>query len=129
MQILLVGKTSSITATIQTMLQSIEDWSVQLYSDLTNQSKSRGVKTEFDLLIANLEDFDKTSIKVISRIREQFPDTPLLVVHSYLNKALIKPMISAGATGYIQNEISENTLIEAVQEVASGEQYIIAEST
>lgn len=129
MHILLFGKTSSITTTIQTMLRSIEDWSVQLFSDITNLSQSEEVKAEFDLLIANIEDFDTTSTRVVSQICKQFPDTPLLVIHSYLNKTLIKPMITAGATGYLQNDVSEKELIEAVQKVASGEKCIIAEST
>lgn len=129
MQILLVGKTSSVTTTIQTMLQSIEVWSVRFYSDLTNVSKSKEIKAEFDLLVANIEDFSQPSTKVVSQICTQFPDTPLLVVHSYLNKSFIKPMINAGATGYIQSEVSDNQLIEAVQKVASGTECIIAENT
>lgn len=129
MQILLVGKTSSVTTTIQTMLQSTEGWSVQLYSDLANLNKSEEEKAVFDLLVANLEDFERTSVKVVSQICTQFPDTPLLVVHSYLNKSFIKPMIAAGATGYIQNDVSDSQLIEAVKKVASGTECIIAEYT
>ncbi|WP_445665189.1 hypothetical protein [Fodinibius sp. AD559] len=129
MQILLVGKASSITTTIQTMLQSVEDWSVRFYSDLNNLSKSKELQADFDLLVANIEDFDETSTKAVSQICKQFPDTPLLAIHSYLNKTLIKPMIIAGATGYIQNNVSENKLIEAAQKIASGTKCIIAEST
>lgn len=129
MQILLVGETSSITTTIKTILLSIEDWSVQLYSDLDNLGKSKEVQAEFDLLVANIEDFNQTSTKVVSQICDQFPDTPLLVVHSYLNKELIKPMITAGAIGYIRNDVSEDKLIEAIQKVASGTKCIITEST
>lgn len=129
MQILLFGKTSSVTTTIQTMLQSIEGWSVQRYSDLTNLNKPEEENAVFNLLVANLEDFEKTSLKVVSQICTQFPDTPLLVIHSYLDKSLIKPMITAGATGYIHNNVSDHQLINAVQKVASGTECIIAEST
>jgi len=129
MDILLVGKTSSITTTIQTMLQSIEDWSVWLYSDVTTLSKSKEAKTEFDLLVANIEDFNEASTTVVTQICEQFPNTPLLIIHSYHNKKLIKPMITAGATGYLRNDVSENKLVEAVQKVAAGTTCIIAEST
>ncbi len=111
------------------MLQSIEEWSVQLQSDLLNIKKSDEEQSNLDLIIANLEDFEKASTKVVSTIHIRFPDTPLLVIHSYLNKALIKPMITAGATGYMQNDVSDNKLIEAVQKVASGTKCIIAEST
>lgn len=111
------------------MLLSIEDWSVQLHSDLANLDNLKEVQAEFDLLVANIEDFNQSSTKIVSQICDQFPDPPLLVVHSYLNKELIKPMITAGAVGYIRNDVSENKLIEAVQKVASGTKCIITEST
>ncbi|MDZ7658288.1 hypothetical protein [Fodinibius sp.] len=129
MHILLVGKTSSITTTIQTMLRSIDDWSTQLHSDLNDFTKISQEKSDFDLLIANLEDFRRSSTKVISQIRDHFDVTPLLVVHSYHYSALIEPLITAGATGYIQNDMSDSKLIKAVQKVASGTKCIIAEST
>ena len=129
MHILLVGKTSSITTTIHTMLRSDDEWSAQLHSDLDNFSTFNEEKSDFDLLIANLEDFRRTSTKVVSQIRSYFPDTPLLVVHSYLNNLLIQPLIEAGATGYINNNVSDSKLIETVQKVASGNECIIVENT
>ncbi|NIT58184.1 MAG: hypothetical protein GWN00_18725 [Aliifodinibius sp.] len=128
MHILLVGNASSITTTIKTMLQSIDNSSVR-HSDLARLKKSEQLSAEYDLIVANIEDFDRPSTKIVSEINKQFPDTPLLVVHSYLKKTLITPMIKAGATGYIQNNVSETQLIEAVQKVASGTKCIIAETT
>jgi DNA-binding NarL/FixJ family response regulator len=129
MKILLVGKSSSVTNTIHTMLRSVDEWSTKLHSDLDDFNTINKKKSDFNLLIANLEDFRRTPTKVISQIRSYFPDTPLLVVHSYLNKTLIKPMIKAGATGYIQNEASDSKLIKAAQKVVSGKECIIAEYT
>jgi DNA-binding NarL/FixJ family response regulator len=111
------------------MLRSVDEWSTKLHSDLNDFKTINEEKSDFDLLIANLEDFRRTPTKVISQIRSYFPDTPLLVIHSYLNNLLIKPLIAAGATGYIQNEVSDSKLIEAVQKVASGKECIIAEYT
>lgn len=128
MHILLVGNTSSITTTIKTMLQSIDNSSVQ-HTDLAKLKKSEQPEAKYDLIVANIEDFDNPSTKVVSKVYTQFPDIPLLVIHSYLNKTLIMPMIKAGATGYIQNNVSESQLIEAVQKVASGTKCIIAETT
>jgi DNA-binding NarL/FixJ family response regulator len=129
MQILLFGKSSSITTTVQSMLQSINNWSAHLHSDLNKLNSIHEEGSEYDLLIANLEDYAQASTKVISQIRDHFPGIPLLVIHSYLNKTLIKPMINAGATGYIRNNLSEDLLVEAVQKVATGTEYIIAKST
>lgn len=129
MKILLVGKSSSVTNTIHTMLRSVDEWSTKLHSDLDDFNTINEKKSDFNLLIANLEDFRHPSTQVISQIRTHFSDTPLLVVHSYLNNILIKPLIASGATGYIHNNVSDSKLIKAAQKVASGTECIIAEYT
>lgn len=126
MQILLLGKTSSITNTIHMMLRSVDGGSTKLHSNLDDFEIMNEERSKFDLLIANLEDFRRTATIAVSQIRSHFPDTPLLAVHSYLNRNLIKPLLNAGATGYIQNNISDSKLIKAVQKVASGTECVIA---
>lgn len=129
MDILLLGKKSSITATLQSMLQSIDEWSLVVISNLSTLENPEYSEGDFSLIIANLEEFEASSTTVISQIRQSHPKIPLLAIHSYLNQELIQPMIAAGASGYIKNDVSESVLIEAVRKVASGNQYILAEST
>lgn len=129
MHILLLSNTPSITETLQLMLQSIDDWSISVKNNIEDLDSKNESTEEYDLLIVNLEDFEVPSTNTISKVRQNYPDLPLLVIHSYINKALIKPLIAAGASGYIQNNISEGMLIKAVRKVASGAQHIVVEST
>lgn len=129
MQILLLGRSSSVTKTLQTMLKAIDGWNVHVHSNIKNLTPEQGSGAEHTLLLANLEDFNASATKIISQIRNYLPHIPLLVIHSYTNKSLIKPMIKAGATGYVNSDISENILVEAVRQVANSNKYIIADST
>lgn len=129
MRLLLFGQNSSVTRTLKTMLDSVESWSVTKESSLGDSNQFPNDAKNFDLLIANLEDFDQPATNVVSKIKEDYPNVPLLVIHSYSNKALIIPLIKAGATGYIHNNLTEAILLEAVQKVKTGTEFIIADST
>lgn len=129
MRLLLFGQNSSVTRTLKTMLDSVESWSITKESSLGGANKPTSDPKKFDLLIANLEDFDQPAINVVSNIKQNYPNAPLLVIHSYLNKALITPLIAAGATGYINNDLTEDILLEAVQKVKTGSEFIVADST
>lgn len=112
------------------MLQSVESWSVTNVVELNSLPTFQTPQySDFNLLIANLEDFEISSVPLITQINRQFPQTPLLAIHSYSDDNFIKPMLEAGAAGYIRNGISEHALLEAVQKIAAGQQVIIADST
>lgn len=126
MNILLVGKTSSVNTTLKTMLEAKQGWSVRQQSDLDSSGFSGN---DLNLMIANLEDFYAPSVDIISHLCECYPGTPLLAIHSYSDQALIQPMLAAGATGYIKSEISEEQLIEAATKVAAHQKHVIADFT
>lgn len=133
MQILLVGKKTSVTDTVSQMLESVEPWSVKRTTSwkFTEQKKVSELSdsTTLDIIVANLADFCESSISIIQNITSCFSSVPLLVLYSYNQEGFIKPLIEAGATGYLQNGHSENELLKAVQIVADGNEYITTENT
>ena len=130
MNILLLGKNSSITDTVKEMLQSIDGWSVSFNVELSPFPPSLSSEpSEYDVLVANLEDFNTSPIPFIKEINNRYPKTPLLIIHSYNNKKLIIPMLTAGAMGYIQNEMSEDDLFKAVRNTSKNQEILIADYT
>ncbi|MEL7833768.1 hypothetical protein [Fodinibius sp. Rm-B-1B1-1] len=129
MEILLLGKSSTITATVKTMLQSIDDWIVRSNVEFSPYPQLSTEPYEYDILIANLEDFNTSPIPLIEEISKQYPQTPLLIIYSYRNKELITPILAAGATGYIQQEMSEEDLFKAVNKVSENQEIVIADFT
>lgn len=130
MDILLLGKSSTITQTIKAMLQSVEEWTVTSNVELTQYPQSKSEEpSKYDVLIANLEDFNTSPIPLIKEIRKHYPDSPLLIIYFYNDKELIVPMLTAGATGYLQHEMSEEDLFKAVSTVSENQEIVIADFT
>lgn len=129
MTIFLLGKNTSITKTIKSMLKSVDNCVISNYSSIDIAIAELSTQRQYDLLIANLEDYSASSTFLIQELIRLFPSVPLLAIHSYANKNLIQPMLKAGATGYLQNGVPENKLYNAVEKVTSGKTTILTEYT
>lgn len=133
MQILLLGRDTSTTNTVEQMLESANQWSVTRSSAwaIKDQKKHPQIPNEaaWDIIIANLTDFAEPSPLIIQGVTSYFSAVPLLVLYSYNKKELIEPLLEAGATGYFQNSSSETDLIETVKSVSAGKECISTEST
>ena len=133
MNILLFGRDNSITHTIHDMLNSATGWMATLIykiesrTDMDNDILDE--EAEYDILVANLNGFTESPISVVKQIPETFHTIPLLVLYSYSQEVLVKPLISAGACGYLQVGSSEIKLFEAVKKVADGQEPILTETT
>lgn len=61
---------------------------------------------------------------LISRIRHQYPELPILVLSMHCDPQLAIRVLRAGATGYITKSQPPEMLISAVHKVESGARYI-----
>lgn len=133
MDILLIGRDSVVTKTVYHMLESTKGWQTFLESswqDLDHQIVSDDKeKSLFDVIMANLADFSDPPLTIIKCLVAQFSPLPVLVLNSYQSQFLIDPLLESGASGYVQIGVSENQLLEAVENVVKGKQCIIAENT
>lgn len=131
MQILLIGSDTSVTETIDEMLSSITEWTVEtlLVSDINFLSDYSTDKKTYDTIVASLMDLPAKAIEAIESIESEYPDVPLLVLFHYNRLLLVEPLLDAGATGYLQLGLPETRLHEAVRKVARGERYVGFEAT
>lgn len=126
MEILLLGRGNSITQTIEDMISSVEEWNIRTTSTLPKAPSS---EQSYDVILANLDSFTTPPRVFVRKIKSEFPDSPLLVVYSYSQPFLIQPLLESGATGYLQEGLSEAKLFECVRKVSDGEQHIFTENT
>lgn len=129
MQISLLGNDNSITATVETMLKAVGDWSITKIAYSNDSEIEKSKRTAFDVVVANLIDMPGSPKNIIRDITAQFSSVPLLVLYFYSRKSLIHPLLKAGATGYLQVGVPEEDLYQAVKVVADGQQCIITENT
>jgi DNA-binding NarL/FixJ family response regulator len=118
MYILLQGKDSQLTNTIDNMLSSVQDWQVIQTSSHRFSTEDRTLrklkKTKFDVIVSNLADYSIPGKKLIKEITSHFPSSPLAVLHVFSRQLFIEPLLRAGASSYIQLGISEHCLQKGI---------------
>lgn len=84
-------------------------------------------KTPVDIVLMDIEmpvmnGWDATKI-----ITSRFPRTKVIALTTFSEKAIVKKMLNAGASGYILKNIKKQTLIDAIIAVHNGEKYFSSE--
>jgi len=76
------------------------------------------------VLVLDLNMPGKSSLEAIPQIREEFPQTQIVVLTMQQEPAFAREALSAGALGYVLKEAADEELVEAVRRAASGESYL-----
>jgi len=63
-------------------------------------------------------------IEATEEIRKRVPDTAVIVFTAYSERALLARSLETGARGYILKEAPHETLLRAIEKVATGEGYV-----
>lgn len=77
-----------------------------------------------DVLVLDLNMPGGSSLEAIPQIREQSPDTQIVVLTMQQEPAFAREALSAGALGYVLKEAADEELVEAVRRAAAGESYL-----
>ncbi len=76
------------------------------------------------VLVLDLNMAGELSIESIPQIREESPDTQIVVLTMQTEPAFAREALSAGALGYVLKDAAEHELVEAVRNAAAGESYL-----
>jgi two-component system response regulator NreC len=76
------------------------------------------------VLVLDLNMPGGSSLEAIPLIREQSPDTQIVVLTMQEEPAFARSALSAGALGYVLKEAADEELVEAVRRAAAGESYL-----
>jgi two-component system response regulator NreC len=80
-----------------------------------------------DVLILDLSMPGIPSLEMIPRIREESPETRIVVLTMQADPAFARQAMQAGAGGYVLKESADAELVKAVRLVARGETYLTPE--
>lgn len=109
---------------LQMMLNKRHDMEI-ISRYVTGQGLVEGLKTSNpDILILDIKLPDIPGDQLIGQVLEKFPKMKILVLSYLDNLYYVKTMIRQGALGYILKTCSKDVLLEAINKVAGGEQYI-----
>ena len=76
------------------------------------------------VLVLDLNMGGELSIESIPLIREESPDTQIVVLTMQTEPAFAREALAAGALGYVLKDAAEHELVEAVRNAAVGESYL-----
>jgi two-component system, NarL family, response regulator NreC len=76
------------------------------------------------VLVLDLNMPGESSLEAIPSIREEFPDTQIVVLTMQTEPVYARRALSDGVLGYVLKEAADSELIDAVRAAAAGESYL-----
>jgi len=80
-----------------------------------------------DVLILDLNMSGDSSLASIPRLRQDVPDTQIVVLTMQSDPAFAREALRAGAIGYVLKEAADTELVQAVRLAAAGRTYLTPE--
>lgn len=76
------------------------------------------------VLVLDLNMPGESSIEAIPKLREEFPDTQIVVLTMQNEPAYARSALGAGVLGYVLKESADAELVEAIRAAVAGEHYL-----
>ncbi len=80
-------------------------------------------KTEYDLMITDIDMPKMNGIELIKLAKKKFPSTRILTVSMFTDYKHISKVLEEGANGYISKNTGNQELLHAIQVILGGESY------
>ena len=77
-----------------------------------------------DVLVLDLNMPGRSSLDAIPQIRNESPETQIVVLTMQQEPAFARQALGAGALGYVLKEAADEELVEAIRRAAAGESYL-----
>jgi two-component system, NarL family, response regulator NreC len=77
-----------------------------------------------DVLVLDLNMPGGSTLDAIPQLREEFPDTQIVLLTMQNEPAYAREALSAGVLGYVLKEAADDELVEAVKRAAAGDSYL-----
>lgn len=110
--ILVVDDEKNVRTSIQTMLQE-EDYSVQTV-DSAESGLKRLEQNEYFMVITDARLGGMTGYEFLKRVKDQWPNTPALMITAYATPKLAVEAIQSGAIDYLSKPFAPEELLHAV---------------
>jgi len=77
-----------------------------------------------DVVVMDVRMPEMDGLEATRSLTDQAPDMKVLIFTAYSERSLLSRAFDSGATGYILKEAPHETLVKAIEKVASGEAYV-----
>lgn len=85
-------------------------------------------KYQPDVILMDISMPDESGIELCKKVKKRYPKTKILGLSTYNQQSIIKDMLNSGASGYLLKNASKDELLEAIEVVMNGEEYLCIEA-
>jgi DNA-binding NarL/FixJ family response regulator len=122
LRILLVEDHAVVREGLRLVLE--RDLGVEALDEAATLDGALNVKADPDVIVADLMLPDARGPEVVSQLRDRFHMARILVLTMLDAPTDVQLALSSGANGYLLKEAAATDLVDAVQRVARGEEYL-----
>ncbi len=125
MKVLLIDDHPLILAALQSVIQGLGD-NVVVSSASSGKAAREALRNDstFDLVLLDLHLGDADGFDLLTEFRSQYPAVPVVVISASDRTSDVIRSIDMGAMGFVPKRSSNETLVEALQQVVSGGVYV-----
>lgn len=94
--------------------------------EASNRTELKKILREkkFDVILLDISLPGQNGIEILKEIKENFPDTKVLILSIHTEMEYIRRCFMLGASGYLTKESAPDELIKAIRKVFNGGKYI-----
>ena len=81
--------------------------------------------TPWDMIISDLPGPNRGGWAALQRIREDYPDLPVLILSLYTRENDVMRALQVGASGYLGKDAASDELIWAVRQILEGKKCLV----
>lgn len=117
-----------ITQSLDTMLRQSGDFEVIAHAATNAECEAMLEQhNDIDVLLLDVGMPDGNSLDYVETWKDRYPDVRILVFSTYAEAAVINRALSSGADGYVLKTCGKEELLQGIETVMKGEQYICPE--
>lgn len=122
MRILLVDDHAVVREGLRLVLE--RDLNMEALDEAATLDAALALQTDPDVIVADLMLPGAQGPQVVAQLRKRFPSSRILVLTMLDAPTDVRLALSAGANGYLVKEAAATDLVDAVRQVARGEEYV-----
>lgn len=122
-RVLLADDHPLVRAGIRTTLVAEGDFA--LVGEAASGDEARHICSELkpDVLLLDVHMPGPPAVETVRFVREQYPETKILILTAYDSDAYVRSLISAGAVGYLLKEEATQVVVRAIRTVLQGDTW------
>jgi two-component system response regulator NreC len=123
-RIVLADDHGVVRSGLRLLLEAEQGFEVVAEAGDADAARRRVLGQRPDVLVLDLNMPGGSSLETISVVRQQSPQTQIVVLTMQQEPAFAREALGAGALGYVLKEAADEELVEAVRRAAAGESYL-----